>query len=76
MKRLQINAAATVFIKTDQLDPRTRTFQEKEKELRQFAVEFKKFPIPANRIKKALEDLGAAIYQDLERHGLVDHSKG
>lgn len=74
-RRLQINAAASMFFKTGEIDPLSLKMKEFEKELRQFAVEFKKFPIPERFIDKALVDLSAAIKQSLDEKGLVDYSK-
>ncbi len=44
---------------------------EDEKELRQFAVEFKSYPIGRSKAKKACEDLAMAIFQNLDQNGLL-----
>ncbi len=74
-KRIQINAAASVFIKnSEKLEPGPAGLLvpgEDEHELSQYAVEFKKFPVPRHYVEKALEDLSKAVLQTLEEKGLI-----
>lgn len=77
-KRLQINAAATVFFKNREgkleMGPAGLMVpKEDEHELRQFALEFKKFPVPANQMEAALDELKKAILDDLQQKGLLKY---
>lgn len=76
-KRIQINAAATVFFKNRNgetvLDPSGKFYvpKEEEVELRQFAIQFKKFPVPEHYLKQALEDLVDTVLDEMRQKGLV-----
>lgn len=46
---------------------------EEEHELRQFAVEFKKFPVPEKVIQESLKQLSSAILQEMHEKGLIKY---
>ena len=73
--RLQINIAASVYTKNGKFitNPATGVPEcdEDEDELNQFAIEFKRWPIPESQLQKGFEEMFAAVKQDLIRKGLL-----
>ena len=79
--KVQIHIAASVFERLDIPRTEIRTtasgisapvlITEKEQEISQFAVEFKKWPIPEMYIDKAIADLGLAVKTSLRDKGLL-----
>ena len=80
--RIQVNAATTVYTKKDKPETVMQMNQitglavptieiEDENELRQFAVEFKVYPIRRSHAREALDNLSKAIFQDMEQKGLL-----
>lgn len=75
-KRIQINAAATVFFKnrhgeTEMHPAGFLVPKQEEVELKQFAIEFKQFPLPEKYVKRSLEDLCKAVLESMREKGLV-----
>jgi hypothetical protein len=72
-KRMQINAAVTFYEKNGKFKPTALgpVPEETENELSQFALEFKRFPVPEHYIDKALDDLKLALKESLRKAGYL-----
>lgn len=79
--KVQIHIAASVFEKLPIPRTEIRTTEsgisapvlitETEQELSQFAVEFKKWPVPENKVDAAIHDLGRAVKASMRDKGLL-----